>query len=75
MPTRRPIRPVTHITMNNARQIDEQKLTGTDRPCHLILDVPNEFPVPQFGEHDLGRRRTLKFGSRRIQGEPNKPDE
>ena len=33
--------------------IDEQALTGADRPRHLQADAPSEFVVPQFGEHDL----------------------
>ena len=35
------------------KKIDEQHLTGADRPRHLHLDAPSEFPVPQFGAHDL----------------------
>jgi NADH-quinone oxidoreductase subunit B len=35
------------------KKIDEQHLTGADRPRHLNLDTPSEFPVPQFGAHDL----------------------
>ena len=42
-----------HAFMTLQRQIDEQKLTGTNRPRHLVPDAPSEFPVPQFGEHDL----------------------
>jgi len=42
-----------HAFMTLQRQIDEQKLTGPDRPRHLVADAPSEFPVPQFGEHDL----------------------
>jgi NADH-quinone oxidoreductase subunit B len=42
-----------HAFMTLQRQIDEQKLTGTNRPRHLVADAPSEFPVPQFGEHDL----------------------
>jgi NADH-quinone oxidoreductase subunit B len=39
--------------MTLQRQIDEQKLTGQNRPRHLVADAPSEFPVPEFGEHDL----------------------
>src|SRR5579871_5956777 len=35
------------------KKIDEQKLTGADRPRHLIADEPSEFIVPHFGAHDL----------------------
>jgi len=35
------------------KKIDEQQLTGADRPRHLNFDAPSEFPVPQFGAHDL----------------------
>ena len=35
------------------KKIAEQHLTGADRPRHLNLDTPSEFPVPQFGAHDL----------------------
>jgi len=42
-----------HAFMTLQRQIDEQKLTGQNRPRNLVADAPSEFPVPQFGEHDL----------------------
>ena len=42
-----------HAFMTLQRQIDEQKLTGQNRPRHLVADAPGEFPVPEFGEHDL----------------------
>jgi NADH-quinone oxidoreductase subunit B len=35
------------------RKIDEQSLTGADRPRHLNADLPSEFVVPKFGDHDL----------------------
>jgi NADH-quinone oxidoreductase subunit B len=35
------------------KKIDEQQLTGADRPRHLNSDWPSEFIVPQFGAHDL----------------------
>ncbi|MHB1023725.1 MAG: NADH-quinone oxidoreductase subunit B [Acidobacteriaceae bacterium] len=35
------------------KKIDEQHLTGADRPRHLDPDAPSEFMVPQFGAHDL----------------------
>ncbi len=35
------------------KKIDEQHLTGAQRPRHLDSDEPSEFIVPQFGKHDL----------------------
>jgi NADH-quinone oxidoreductase subunit B len=35
------------------RKIDEQQLTGSNRPRHLNADEPGEFLVPKFGAHDL----------------------
>lgn len=42
-----------HAFMTLQQKIDEQKLTGEDRPRHLRADGPSEFPVPVYGEHDL----------------------
>ena len=42
-----------HAFMMLQRQIDGEKLTGQNRPRHLVADAPSEFPVPEFGEHDL----------------------
>ena len=42
-----------HAFMMLQRKIDEQKLTGADRPRHLQAEAPSEFPVPAFGPHDL----------------------
>lgn len=42
-----------HGLMMLQRKIAEQKLAGPDRAPHLVADAPSEFPVPQFGEHDL----------------------
>ena len=39
--------------MTLQKKIDEQALTGEDRPRHLNEDAQGEFPVPEFGEHDL----------------------
>lgn len=39
--------------MTLQKKIDGQPLTGEDRPRHLDLDAPGEFPVPEFGQHDL----------------------
>jgi NADH-quinone oxidoreductase subunit B len=35
------------------KKIDEQVLTGPNRPRHLNADLPSEFVVPEFGPHDL----------------------
>ena len=35
------------------KKIARQKLTGPDRPRHLEAKISGEYPVPQFGEHDL----------------------
>jgi NADH-quinone oxidoreductase subunit B len=35
------------------KRIDVQQLTGADRPRFLNADVPSEFTVPKFGQHDL----------------------
>src|SRR6185503_10981373 len=42
-----------HAFMTLQRQIDQQKLTGNGRPCFFDEEATTEFPVPQFGEHDL----------------------
>jgi NADH-quinone oxidoreductase subunit B len=34
-------------------KIDQQPLTGEKRPRHLNADAPGEFPIPEFGKHDL----------------------
>ncbi len=39
--------------MTLQKKIDAQQLTGEDRPRHLKEDLPSEFPVPEYGEHDL----------------------
>jgi NADH-quinone oxidoreductase subunit B len=39
--------------MTLQKKIDEQSLTGEDRPRYLNADAPGEFPVPEQGEHDL----------------------
>jgi NADH-quinone oxidoreductase subunit B len=35
------------------KKIDEQPLTGENRPRFLNENAQGEFPVPEFGEHDL----------------------
>src|SRR6059036_3252432 len=42
-----------HVLMTLQQKIDDQALTGERRPRHLDADAPGEFPVPEFGEHDL----------------------
>ena len=42
-----------HAIMTLQRKIAAQKLTGPDRPSHLRDDTVSEFPVPEYGEHDL----------------------
>src|SRR5437762_297365 len=42
-----------HALMTLQQKIDNQSLTGPERPRHLQADAPSEFPVPEFGEHDL----------------------
>jgi NADH-quinone oxidoreductase subunit B len=39
--------------MTLQKKIDAQPLTGSDRPRHLDAEAQGEFPVPEFGEHDL----------------------
>ncbi len=42
-----------HAFMTLQEKIASQPLTGAARPRHLREDLPSEFPVPAFGEHDL----------------------
>jgi NADH-quinone oxidoreductase subunit B len=35
------------------KKIAAQHLTGEDRPRHLHAELPSEFKVPEYGEHDL----------------------
>jgi NADH-quinone oxidoreductase subunit B len=39
--------------MTLQKKIDEQSLTGEDRPRHLNAEAQGEFPVPEQGAHDL----------------------
>jgi NADH-quinone oxidoreductase subunit B len=39
--------------MTLQEKIDQQHLTGPNRPRHLDADAPGEFPIPGFGQHDL----------------------
>jgi len=47
------------------RKIDAQQLTGAGRPRHLDANEASEFAVPEFGAHDLDRRKTRPYGGRR----------
>ena len=42
-----------HGFMTLQRQIAAQPLTGPNRPRHLKAEAPSEFPIPEFGAHDL----------------------
>jgi NADH-quinone oxidoreductase subunit B len=42
-----------HAFMTLQRKIDEQSLTGSYRPRHLVAEAASEFSVPVCGEHDL----------------------
>jgi NADH-quinone oxidoreductase subunit B len=39
--------------MTLQRKIDQQALTGADKPRHLDPEAPSEFVVPRHGAHDL----------------------
>jgi NADH-quinone oxidoreductase subunit B len=39
--------------MTLQKKIDGQHLTGEGRPRHLDAEAQGEFPVPEFGAHDL----------------------
>jgi NADH-quinone oxidoreductase subunit B len=42
-----------HAFITLQKKIDEQALTGENRPRHLREGEPSEFVVPQYGAHDL----------------------
>src|SRR6267154_924955 len=42
-----------HAFMTLQQKIANEELTGVNRPRHLNAELPSEFPVPAFGEHDL----------------------
>jgi NADH-quinone oxidoreductase subunit B len=42
-----------HAIMKLQEKIGAQSLTGPDRPRHLDAAEPSEFPVPEYGPHDL----------------------
>ncbi len=45
-----------HAFMMLQKKIEEQHLTGSGRAPHLNEDLPSEFVVPEYGEHDLEPR-------------------
>jgi NADH-quinone oxidoreductase subunit B len=44
---------LVHALMELQKKIAQQTLTGENRPRHLKPEAVSEFPVPQFGSHDL----------------------
>ncbi len=42
-----------HAIMTLQEKIARQELTGPRKPAHLAPEKPSEFPVPEYGEHDL----------------------
>src|SRR5687768_16134607 len=42
-----------HGLMTLQKKIEDQALTGPQRPRHLDPNQPSEFPIPAFGAHDL----------------------
>jgi NADH-quinone oxidoreductase subunit B len=42
-----------HAFMELQRKIDGQRLTGKGKAEFLKTNTPSEFPVPEFGAHDL----------------------
>src|SRR5213079_1554844 len=42
-----------HALMTLQKKIEEEALTGAQRPRRLNPDEPSEFPIPAFGAHDL----------------------
>jgi NADH-quinone oxidoreductase subunit B len=42
-----------HALITLQKKIAGEPLTGPDRPRHLQEEAPAEYPVPEFGAHDL----------------------
>ena len=42
-----------HAFMTIQRQIDAEKLSGPNRARQHDAETPSEFPIPQYGAHDL----------------------
>jgi NADH-quinone oxidoreductase subunit B len=43
------------------KKISAQSLTGEERPRYLQADAPSEFPVPEYGAHDLVPPKNVKL--------------
>ena len=56
------------------KKIDAQSLTGADRPRHLNADAPSEFPVPEYGAHDLEPAKNVKLWNIIYKNAPNGPN-
>jgi NADH-quinone oxidoreductase subunit B len=54
------------------KKIDGQHLTGADRPRYLDAGALGEFPVPEFGEHDLEPTSNKGVWPVQIQGVGNR---
>jgi NADH-quinone oxidoreductase subunit B len=50
-----------HGFMALQKKIDEQHLTGEGRARHLNQDLPSEYTIPKFGEHDLEPTKNTKL--------------
>ena len=42
-----------HAFMTLQEKIDKQTFSGPNQARNFNADLPSEFPIPQFGEHDL----------------------
>jgi NADH-quinone oxidoreductase subunit B len=42
-----------HAFITLQQKIARQELTGPNRPRHLRAETPSEFPIPNYGAHDL----------------------
>ncbi len=50
-----------HGFMALQKKIDEQQLTGEGRARHLNPELPSEYIVPEYGEHDLEPTKNTKL--------------
>lgn len=50
-----------HGFMELQKKIDGQQLTGEGKPRHLIPEIPSEYIVPEYGEHDLVPTKNTKL--------------
>lgn len=50
-----------HGFMTLQKKIDEQQLTGEGKPRHLHPELPSEYVIPKFGEHDLEPTKNTKL--------------